>query len=157
MKLIEKDESLSFTTQDGTLVKLDGFWDMGLFFPDCTYLTCSAEWAYKEPDYERYPGVGYHQKVKEGTLTGLERRMARLEADLHVKKLYHSDIPKVSIENPVGKLSSMFMKPSQVIQPYEFGDDASKKTCLWLKNIPLLEPTDYIVPAIVTGKLEKVS
>lgn len=138
-------------TQSGDIVTID-YWYMGIFFPDCTYLTCSAEWAYKDPDYTRYPEIGYHQKVKEGTLTGLERRMARLEAVLHVKKLYNSYIPKVSIENPVGKLSKWFMPPSQIIQPYDFGDDASKKTCLWLKNLPNLKPTKYVEPRYVNDK-----
>ena len=49
---------------------------------------------------------------------------------------------KVAVENPVGRLSTLFRKPDQIIQPYEFGDDASKKTCLWLKNLPKLVPQD---------------
>ncbi len=119
-------------------------WDMGIFFPDCTYLTCSAEWAYKEPPY--------HQKLKEGTLFGHERILARQEALEFVKKLYYSDIDKIAIENPVGVLSSMFRKPDQIIQPFQFGDDASKKTCLWLKNLPLLKPTDFIKPRFIKNK-----
>ena len=126
-------------------------WDMGIFFPDCTYLTCSAEWAYKDPDFERYPGVGYHQKVKMETLTGINRRISRVEALLHVIKLWDSEIPKISIENPVGVLSR-WRKPSQKIQPYMFGDDASKGTCLWLKNLPNLVSSNYIEPRIVDGK-----
>lgn len=119
------------------------FWDMAIFFPDCTYLTCSAEWAYKEPPY--------HQKLKPGTLFGEKRSEARREAVEFVKELYNCPIPKVSIENPVGRLSTLFMKPHQTIQPYNFGDDASKKTCLWLKNLPILENTIYVPPRLVDG------
>jgi len=66
--------------QVDVLTVLDRDWDLGIFHPTCTYLTCSAEWAYKDPDFERYPGVGYHQKVKPGTLTGSVRREAREQA-----------------------------------------------------------------------------
>ena len=119
-------------------------WDAGIFFPDCTYLTCSAEWAYKEGPY--------HQKVKEGTLTGESRRQAREEAIEFVENLWNCGIDKISIENPVGVLSSRWRKPSQTIQPFMFGDDASKKTCLWLHNLPVLTTTDYVEPRIVNGK-----
>jgi len=118
-------------------------WDIGIFFPDCTYLTCSAEWAYKEPPY--------HQKVKPETLTGAVRLSARLEAIEFVKKLYNCKILKVVIENPKGVLSTSFRKPDQVIQPYQFGDDASKATCLWLKELPLLKPTKQIPGRLVKG------
>jgi hypothetical protein len=119
-------------------------WDAGIFFPDCTYLTISAEWAYKEPPY--------HQNIKPGTLFGKDRCAARVEAVLHVKALYNCGISLVSIENPVGILSTLFMKPTQIIQPYEYGEDASKRTCLWLKGLPMLQPTKYIKPRIVNGK-----
>lgn len=119
-------------------------WHAGIFFPDCTYLTNSAEWAYKEPPY--------HQKVKPGTLTGKLRHDARRNAVEFVNKLWNSGIEKVAIENPVGKLSSLFRKPNQIIQPYMFGDDASKSTCLFLKGFPLLKTTKYIEPRIVDGK-----
>lgn len=57
--------------------KRTGYWfDVAVFHPDCTYLTNSAEWAYKDPDYDRYPGVGYHQRVMPGTLVGAPRRAA---------------------------------------------------------------------------------
>jgi len=111
-------------------------WDMGIFFPDCTYLTCSAEWAYKDGPY--------HQKLKPGTLSGKERVIARNAAVSFVSELWNCGIKHIAIENPVGVLSSKFMKPSQIIQPYEFGEDASKKTCLWIKGLPILKHTKYI-------------
>jgi len=98
-------------------------WDMMIAFPPCTFLTVTgARWLYN----------------KDKT-----RNEARwIEQDLaveFVKKLYYSNIPKIAIENPVGKLSSLWRKPDQIIQPYYFGDEAQKTTCLWLKNLPQLQ------------------
>jgi len=120
-------------------------WDLVLGFPPCTYLTNSAAWAFKDPDFDRYPGVGYHQRVKPGTLTGAARRQARVEAVELVKAMWKANTPAVAIENPVGSLGRMFRKCSQTIQPHEFGDPESKTTCLWLRGLPELvasEPLD---------------
>jgi hypothetical protein len=119
-------------------------WDMGIFFPDCTYLTCSAEWAYKQPPY--------HQKVKPGTLVGEARRKARGIAFEFFMALWNCGIEKITIENPVGIMSRYFRKPDQIIQPYSFGEDASKSTCLWLKGLSPLKPTGTIPGRIVNGK-----
>lgn len=129
-----------------------GPWDLAIFHPDCTYLTCSAEWAYKDPDFERYPGVGYHQKLKPGTLFGAARRKARAEAVQFVKILLAAPIPRIAIENPVGHLTQHIGTADQTIQPHQFGDDASKATCLWLKNLPPLVPTKNIAPRIIDGR-----
>lgn len=101
-------------------------WDIAVFHPTCTYLTCSAEWAYSNGPY--------HQKVKPGTLVGHERREARIAAIKEVFRLRRlsKNIPVCMYENPVGILSSVWRRPTQITQPYEHGDDASKKTCLWL-------------------------
>ena len=108
-----------------------GWWpDLAIFHITCTYLTGSAEWAYKDPDFIRYPGVGYHQKLKPDTLTGAQRREAREKAMNQFRRVYHLPIKVKIIENPVGALSRI-RKPSQIVQPYQFGDDASKKTCFW--------------------------
>jgi hypothetical protein len=61
-------------------------------------------------------------------------------------------IDRIAIENPVSIISSRIRKPDQIIQPYEFGHDASKKTCLWLKNLPLLRGTEFVPPRMVSGK-----
>lgn len=135
--------------QRNLLDVLDWGWDVLIAHPDCTYLTCSAEWAYKEPDYARYPGVGYHMRLNPETLTGAARCDARRKAVSFVKTLYGCCIPKVGIENPTGHLSSAWRSADQTIQPYEFGDDASKATGIWLKNLPILKPTKYIEPRIV--------
>lgn len=136
--------------QCDVLTVLDRDWDLGIFHPTCTFLTCSAEWAYKDPDFARYPGVGYHQKVKPGTLTGQLRREAREQAIEFVLKLRDSGIPRICIENPVGVLSSRWRPGNQIIQPYEFGEDASKKTSLWLIGLPLLRNTRRFVGRFVT-------
>lgn len=104
--------------------------DLAIFHITCTFLTGSAEWAFKDPDYSKYPGVGYHQKVSETTLTGQARRDKREEAKQEFVKIMMLPIKRKIVENPVGALSSI-RSPSQIIQPYEFGDDASKKTCFW--------------------------
>ncbi len=120
-------------------------WDLMIAHPPCTYLTCSAEWAYGDGPY--------HQKVKPGTLVGAERREAREQAIDFVMRLYNSGIPRVAIENPVGVLSSRWRDPDQFIQPYEYGDDASKKTCLWLRGLPKLQPTGLHPPRLApSGK-----
>ena len=120
----------------------DSNWDWGLFHPDCTYLTNSAAWAFKDGPY--------HQNVKEGTLVGAARREAREEALEVVRRLMALPFPH-AIENPVGAISTRIKKPTQIIQPYQFGDDASKQTCLWLHKLPKLIPTKYIEPRIVNG------
>lgn len=118
-------------------------WDLVIGFPPCTYLTNSAAWAFNDPDFERYPGFGYHQRVKPGTLTGEDRRKARIEALEFVREIYAS-CERVAIENPSGSLSTMFRKPDQIIQPFEFGHAESKATCLWLKGLPKLTATDVL-------------
>lgn len=138
--------------QGDVLRILDDGWDIGIFHPPCTYLTNSAAWAFKPPDFERYPGVGYHQKVKPGTLVSRERCQAREEALEFVEKLMKANIPRIAIENPIGVISTRIRKYDQCIQPHQFGEDASKSTCLWLKNLPLLVGTGDVAPRIANGK-----
>lgn len=130
--------------QGDVLDRLQDGWDMLIAFPPCTYMTCSAEWAYTDGPY--------HQKVKSGTLVGLDRRNARNEALNFVRRLLEAPIEKIALENPVGVISSRIRKPDQIIQPYYFGEDASKKTCLWLKNLPPLIHTQHVPGRIVNGK-----
>lgn len=106
-------------------------WDMMIAHPPCTYLSVSGlHWNKRNP----------------------ERAQKTEDALKFVQKLMDADIPKIAIENPVSCISSRIRKPDQIIQPYQFGDDASKKTCLWLKGLKPLEHTDYIKPRIVEGK-----
>lgn len=124
-------------------------WDMAIFHPMCTYLTCSAAWAFNEPNFERYPGTGYHQKLAEGTLTGKARQEARREAVENFVALMDLPYPK-ACENPGQSfLARYYRSPDQIIHPYEFGDDASKRTGLWLDRLPKLKPTRHIAPRLV--------
>jgi hypothetical protein len=122
-----------------------GWWpDLAVFHPDCTYLTISAEWAYG-------PGP-YHQKVKPETLVGVERMMAREMAIAQFLRILDLPIDRIAVENPVGVISTRIMQPAQIVQPWWFGDDASKATCLWLNNLCLLAKTNPVAPRIVNGK-----
>ena len=114
-------------------------WDLMIAHPPCTYLTVSAEWAYRDVQTK---------KMKPGTLIGQARRHAREQAIGFVLELANAPIERIAIENPVGVLSTRWREPDQFIQPYEYGDDASKKTCLWLKNLQRLEPTAFAPPRL---------
>ncbi|MBN21334.1 MAG: hypothetical protein CL678_08615 [Bdellovibrionaceae bacterium] len=110
-----------------------GNWDMLVAFPPCTYLTVSGnKWFKDQPER------------KSGALVGEKRRKARDAAADFFMRLYNSPIPKVAIENPIGCMSSRFRKPDQVLQPYQYGHGETKATCLWLKGLPLLEPTNVV-------------
>lgn len=142
-------------------------WDMMIAHPPCTYLTNSAEWAYKDGPY--------HQTVKPETLVGQARREAREKALEFVRDLLNAPIKRKCIENPVGQISSRIFwyiggedGPARwevfprrlttggiqphIIQPWMFGEDASKATCLYTVNLPKLKPTEIIAPRIVNGK-----
>lgn len=129
-------------------------WDMAVLHPMCTYLTVSAAWAYADPDYDKYPGVGYHQRVKPGTLTGRARREARGAELENFRRLLDLPFP-VAIENPaVSFINKDIRPPDQVIHPHQFGDDASKATGLWLNGLPPLEidPALQVEPRMVGGR-----
>lgn len=114
-----------FNTENGDLHNVWD-WDMGIFHPPCTYLTVTANrWLKDQP------------KLKSGALVGEARREARREATEFFIKLLNVNIQKICLENPVGIINSI-VKPTQLIHPYYFGDEARKATCLWLKNLPPL-------------------
>lgn len=115
--------------------------DLLICHPNCTFLTLSAEWAYGDGPY--------HQNVQPGTLTGAARRDARELAIQFVERLWSLPVPMMAIENPVGCLSTRFMEPTQIIQPWQFGEDASKSTCLWLRGLPPLQPTKRFAGRLV--------
>jgi hypothetical protein len=75
---------------------------------------------------------------------GADRRRARAKAVEFVEALWRAPVARVAIENPVGALSTLFRKPDQIVHPWQFGDDASKATCLWLRGLPRLVPTDEL-------------
>lgn len=100
-------------------------WDLMIAHPPCTYL-CSS---------------GMHW-----TTRGLRDPKLTDDALDFVRRLMLSPIERVAIENPIGVISTRIVKPTQIIQPYMFGEDASKSTCLWLKNLPSLKATGYVEP-----------
>lgn len=112
-------------------LKKDSNWDLLIGFPECTYVC----------------GSGMHW-----TTRGLRDPQLTEDAISFFRKLWSLPIKCIALENPVGVLSSRVCKPSQTIQPYHFGEDASKKTCLWLKNLPPLCKTRFIEPRWVDGK-----
>ena len=115
---------------DVTEIIHDG-WDLMVAHPPCTYLSVS----------------GMHW-----TTRGLRDPRLTEDALAFVRLLMDAPIERIAIENPVSVISSRIRKPDQVVNPYEFGHDASKKTCLWLKNLPPLMPTQMIEPRIVNGR-----
>lgn len=114
-------------------------WDIMVAHPPCTYLAVSgARWFYHPDDHkldvkDRRPHPKYPNREQD-----------RDNAIIFFKKLYNSNIPMIAIENPVGVMSTAFRKPDQIIHPWQFGESASKTTCLWLKNLPQLQPTDIV-------------
>lgn len=98
-------------------------WDMVIAFPPCTHLASSgARW--------------FPQKRADG------RQQEGIDFFMMFTRLYH--VPRVVIENPIGIMSTEYRKPDQIIQPWMFGDPFTKSTCLWLKGLPKLQPTDIV-------------
>lgn len=114
---------------------LDNGWDLMIAHPPCTYL-CSS-------------GLHWNKRVP-------GRQVLTNEALDFIRLLLDSPIERIALENPVGCISTQIRKPDQIIQPYMFGDDASKQTCLWLKNLPLLVPTERVAGRMVTTPSGKI-
>lgn len=107
-------------------------WDLMIAHPPCQYLTVAGNKWFKEEYRDRFPDR-------------LERRAEALD---FVKALMGADIPRIAIENPIGVIGTRIRKHDQIIQPYQFGHPDRKPTCLWLKNLPLLAPTEIVEPDI---------
>lgn len=106
-------------------------WDLMIAHPPCTYLSSSGlHWNKRRP----------------------ERAQQTEDALEFVQRLLDAPVGKIALENPIGCISTRIRKYDQLVQPYEYGHDASKRTCLWLKNLPTIVPTDYIPPRLVDGK-----
>ena len=114
-------------------------WDLMVAHPPCTYLTGSGVQWLSHPGVKHLPFEERRPNPKYPN-----RRNDMLESVKFVKSLYDADIKHIAIENPVGLLSSRWRKPDQIVQPYMFGDEATKTTCLWLKNLPKLIPTNVV-------------
>lgn len=126
--------------EGGQIVTMDGQkhdvgkWDLMIAHPPCTYLTVTGNRWF---NVERYGDAA------------INRLANRHEAVNFFMEFALSGIPKIAIENPVGCMSTAWRKPDQIIHPYMFGDPARKATCLWLKGLPKLTPTDMVNPVII--------
>ena len=114
-------------------------WDLMVAHPPCTFLTGSGVQWLSHPEDKALPFEERRPHPKYPN-----RRNDMLDSVEFVKALYNAPIEHIAIENPVGLLSSRWRKPDQIVQPYMFGDEATKTTCLWLKNLPLLLPTEIV-------------
>ena len=107
--------------QDDVLKHLEEGWDLMIAHPPCTHLAVSGARWFKDKQVEQREAIDFFY--------------ALVAAPIH----------RIALENPVGIISTYWRPPDQIIQPWMFGEDASKKTCLWLKNLPLLHPTNQII------------
>ena len=106
---------------------LTDFWDLMIARPPCTYLAVSGARWFKDRQYEQAEALEF------------------------VRMLLNAPIPRIALENPVSVISSRIRKPDQIIQPWQFGHGETKTTCLWLKGLPALKPTN-----IVEGRIPRV-
>lgn len=112
-------------------------WDMIIAHPPCTYLTVTGNRWF---NVERYG-----EKA-------IQRYEDRRDAVEFFMLFANADCPRIAIENPIGHMSTAYRKPDQIIHPYMFGDPARKATCLWLKGLEPLKPTNIVEPVIVEYK-----
>ena len=127
--LLPADDASPYHHQGDVTAILNEGWDMMIAHPPCTYLSVS----------------GMHW-----TTRGLRDRKLTDDALDFVRLLMNAPIHRIAVENPVSIISSHIRKPDQTIQPWWFGHDASKRTCLWLKNLPILKPTNIVRGRMVT-------
>lgn len=120
--LLPSEDDSPFHIQDNVLLNLGDDWDLMVAHPPCQHLSVSGARHFKE-------------KQADG------RQQAALE---FVQRLMDAPINRIAIENPISIISSRIRKPDQIIHPWQFGHGETKATCLWLKNLPKLVPTDIV-------------
>ena len=110
--------------QQDVLAILNDGWDMIIAFPPCTHLSAAGapSWKAKQADGRQQAAIDFVYQIRD------------------------ADCPLIAIENPTGKLNSAWRKPDQIINPFQFGDPYKKRTCLWLKGLPVLKETDVVEP-----------
>lgn len=131
--------------ENGETFYIENNWDMMIAHPPCTYLAVSGARWYYHPDDKHLPT---DQRRPHPRFP--DRTKHRDEALNFFIRLLEAPVEKIAVENPVGIVSSNYRKPDQTVHPWMFGDEASKATCLWLKNLPPLQPTQIV------GKGERV-
>lgn len=112
-------------------------WDLVIAHPPCTYLAVAGNRWF---DVERYGD------------RARERHRLRDEAAAFFMRFAEAECPRVAVENPVGAMSTRYRRPDQIVHPYMFGDPERKATCLWLKGLPPLVPTDVVEPNVIAYK-----
>ena len=148
--IINKNK-VTFITEDNTKVRIQK-WDMMIAHPPCTFLAVSgARWFY-HPEDSHLPTSERRAHPKFPN-----RRKDQKDAIAFVKKLWSAKIDKIAIENPIGVLSSSSLgKPTQIIQPWWFGDNATKTTCYWIKGLPNLKKNNQVEKKELMGeKIDK--
>ena len=131
---LEPTESVGPHYQGDVMDIINNGWDMMIAFPPCTHLAVSGakHFAKKRADGRQQQGIDFFLKI------------------------INANIPKIAVENPIGIMSTIYKKPTQIIQPWQFGHEAQKTTCLWLKNLPVLQHTKLVDKGIFyvtpTGK-----
>lgn len=133
---------VDFITQDGKTHEIEGTWDLIIAHPPCTYLAVAGNSWFSEEKYNTKSKARYIDRV-EGIRFFMEFVVCNAK--------------RVCIENPVGIMSNVYRKPNQIIQPFMFGHPTRKSTCLWLKNLPELKPTQIVEPEIIKYKNGKGS
>jgi len=129
--LLPSESPLGDHYQGDVMDIIDHGWDLMVAHPPCTYLCSSGlHWNKRRP----------------------ERAQQTEDALDFVRQLLTAPIACIALENPIGCISTRIRKPDQTIQPWQFGHNASKATCLWLKGLPPLTPTDLIAPRLVNGR-----
>lgn len=123
-------------TMDDTMHDI-GKWDLIIAHPPCTFLTVTGNRWFNE---NRYGDKAIQRKI--------EREKA---ADFFMK-FVNADCGRIAVENPIGYMSTYYRKPNQIIQPYEYGEPTRKATCLWLKGVEKLKPTNIVKPKIIRYK-----
>lgn len=118
--LLPAEDASPYHIQGDVLGVLRDAWDGGIFHPPCTHLAVSGARWFKEKQQEQAEALEF------------------------VRRLLDAPIPRIAVENPISIISSRVRKPDQIIQPWQFGHGETKATCLWLKNLPKLVPTNIV-------------
>jgi hypothetical protein len=118
--ILETDADPAYHIQGDVLEHLEAGWDLMIAHPPCTHLAVSGARWFKDKQIEQAEALGF------------------------VKQLLDAPIERIALENPVSVISTRIRKPDQIVQPWQFGHGETKATCLWLKNLPLLVPTNVV-------------
>lgn len=131
-------EGIEFKTIDGVAHTIQPKWDMIIAHPPCTYLTNGGAVRVFRKESKEYPPYGTFQMVN------IERLKQGMRGRDFFMQIMNANCDRIAIENPIPMSIYMLPPCTQIVQPYEYGDPYSKKTCLWLKGIPTLKPTNVL-------------